>query len=353
MSVFSIDLALPAPLDQSPLPAIRLDENGRLESVNKAFLDCIRRPETVRPMMSLQMWWGMGPATDLFAWISSFLRQEPRSPFLITSLPLFTTKIYWSEAIQLDHSFVVRGVALDQDAGELALLRMREGVKEVSTSLSHDLRKPIRILVQFSEVLSNDASQLSSQHKETLKTIVSAGQELASRFESMVHYLKKEYEELTHQELDLKRIVDQWGKHFRSGIEERGGEFLIIDPLPVINADRETLVQVIGELISNAFDHVPSERIPKIEIWSEQSEKEVLLHVRDNGVGFDPGQARQIFGFFSKVHATDMVPNQGVGMGLTLARRWARIMGMEIVAEGAPGVGATFTLVIPRSLIAG
>ncbi len=113
-----------------------------------------------------------------------------------------------------------------------------------------------------------------------------------------------------------------------------------------VDADPVRLEQIICNLIHNASKFSPAGG--KIRIRCSASERQALIAISDEGVGFDSAAAENLFELFSQAHSTLERAGGGLGIGLTIARRLAELHGGSITARSAgAGKGATFTVCLP------
>jgi len=132
---------------------------------------------------------------------------------------------------------------------------------------------------------------------------------------------------------------------------------LDIGPLPVLDGDATQLRQLLQNLIANALKfHKPGEP-PRITVRAEEMAPSVAtadqpataaawrIAVADDGIGFDPAHAERIFGLFQRLHRREEYP--GSGIGLAICRRIVERHGGTIRAEGTPGQGARFVILLP------
>ena len=126
---------------------------------------------------------------------------------------------------------------------------------------------------------------------------------------------------------------------------ERANANVHLGSLPTISADEPQMRQLLQNLFSNALKFRREGVDPEITIEANVSGPSVQLVVRDNGIGFESQYDDRIFRIFERLHGRSEYP--GPGIGLALCRKIAERHGGSIVAEGEPGVGATFTVTLP------
>jgi signal transduction histidine kinase len=114
---------------------------------------------------------------------------------------------------------------------------------------------------------------------------------------------------------------------------------LMLDDLPAAEVDPALARQVFGNLIGNGLKFAAEAPRPLVAIGAEPLTHPPIYFVRDNGVGFDPGKAEQLFRPFQRLHGTRF---EGSGVGLSIVKRIIDRHGGRIWAESAPGLGATF-----------
>ena len=145
--------------------------------------------------------------------------------------------------------------------------------------------------------------------------------------------------------LNPTSLVNEVVASLRSEIEGRTVRWIIHD-LPMITADPAMLKLVFVNLISNAQKFTRTRDVAEIEVGTIESDgKEVILFVRDNGVGFDMEYVHKLFGVFQRLHSKDEF--EGTGIGLANVRRIISRHGGRTWAKGTVGVGATFYLSLP------
>ena len=113
-------------------------------------------------------------------------------------------------------------------------------------------------------------------------------------------------------------------------------------------ADRDKLQQVLINLLTNAVKFTPAGGRVSVEAWPDAATEQVMIRVRDSGIGIARGQLQSIFEPFVQVDAGPTRRREGTGLGLAISRDLARGMGGDLTAESTPGDGSAFTLTLPR-----
>jgi light-regulated signal transduction histidine kinase (bacteriophytochrome) len=111
-------------------------------------------------------------------------------------------------------------------------------------------------------------------------------------------------------------------------------------PLGVARADHQLIRQVWQNLLGNAIKFSATKPEPGIEVGQRTIGDEEVYYVRDNGVGFNPAYAGELFGVFKRLHSAQSFP--GTGVGLAICHRIVTSHGGRIWAEAREGEGATF-----------
>jgi light-regulated signal transduction histidine kinase (bacteriophytochrome) len=159
-------------------------------------------------------------------------------------------------------------------------------------------------------------------------------------------------------QLDLGAVLSDVLGDLQIRIDEVGADIQIGTLQPIV-ADQVQLGQLLQNLLSNALKFVRPGVKPVIRIWSQIEEvpaefettvRTHLIHIEDNGIGFDNKYKDQIFKIFQRLHGR--LEYEGTGVGLATCRKIVERHKGRIDCDGRPGQGATFTIRIPE-LVAG
>jgi len=215
-----------------------------------------------------------------------------------------------------------------------------------SYSVSHDLRTPLRHIGGFAALLQENVSGiLSDVDKRHLNKIMQAAAMMGTLIDALLNFSRMSRVKIYQTWVDpielVKNIVAEFGP-------ETEGRHIVwnLHQLPRVEADSTLLRQVFVNLISNAIKYTRLRDAAEIEIgFLDQSPKQMVYFVRDNGVGFDPQYASKLFGVFQRLHSSEQF--EGTGIGLANVERIIRRHGGETWAEGKLDKGATFYFSLP------
>jgi signal transduction histidine kinase len=210
-----------------------------------------------------------------------------------------------------------------------------------SYSVSHDLRAPLRHLNGFVELLDNSAGDaLNEKCRRYLKIISQSGEQMGQLIDDLLAFARMGRVEMREEPVDLARLVQDTIRSLQPEIKDRRVVWKY-DGLPLVEGDPSLLKQVFVNLLSNAVKYTRPRETAQIEIGcASETAEEVVMFVRDNGVGFDMKFADKLFGVFQRLHRAEEF--EGTGIGLANVRRIIVRHGGRIWAESAVNAGATF-----------
>jgi two-component system sensor histidine kinase/response regulator len=213
------------------------------------------------------------------------------------------------------------------------------------SSVSHDLRAPLRHIDGFSNLLiENYASQMPDEAQRLLKFVSSSALRMGQLIDDLLHFSRLGRQQLSKQPVSISGLVhevlDELGKEQNNrSIELRVGQ------LPDTVGDPSLLKQVFINLLSNAYKFTRQNEKAIVEVGCRQQEGEGVYFVKDNGAGFDMKHAPKLFGVFQRLHSQKEF--EGTGVGLSIVQRIIHRHGGRIWAEAAVGKGAAFYFTLP------
>ena len=216
-----------------------------------------------------------------------------------------------------------------QLAGELRA--SNKELEAFSYSVSHDLRAPLRHIAGYTELLGEmESSQLSErgmrfrQYRRRRTFRRHTGRQPAKLLADGPRRLRL-------SDVDLGALVASIREELAPDCEGRQIEWHLL-PMPIVVADAAFIHMVLRNLIDNAVKYSRTRDVAVIEVGAEQRSGEVVVYVRDNGVGFDMQYAGKLFGVFQRLHR--MEEFEGTGIGLASVRRIVERHDGRVWAEG-------------------
>lgn len=176
---------------------------------------------------------------------------------------------------------------------ELQLLNQE--LESFNYSVSHDLKAPLRAVVGFGELILKEYSQtLSNEALDYLNEIVKNGKKLQSMLEDMLRLSKVSLLGLEKETFSLNELITEIINEFKSR-GEAGKTKFIIQELPPLNADKSLIRIAFSNLIGNAIKFSANQEQPEVEIGIEPNENNLIIFIKDNGVGFNHKYEDKLF----------------------------------------------------------
>lgn len=279
--------------------------------------------ELAIPLQVLQVWYLRWWAIALYAILASSLL-----------IVLFRFQL----ARRLEHAETLRLRALDELKNRLY------------THITHEFRTPLTLLLGPVEgLLSRWREEYSTELRHTLLSV----QQNAHRLLHLVNQI------LDLRKLEEKRIPIQWvqgdimlllryiAHSFHSLAEKKNIRFTF-EKTPAslwMDYDKDKLLKITGNLLSNAFKFTPENG--RVELIICKEEQRLRIAVRDSGRGISPAYLPQIFEPFFQAPDHQGIAVTGTGIGLALSRELAELMGGSLQVESAENEGSLFVLLLP------
>jgi light-regulated signal transduction histidine kinase (bacteriophytochrome) len=251
-----------------------------------------------------------------------------------------------TERKQRDEEIRRLNTDLQQRAGQLEVANKE--LEAFSYSVSHDLRAPLRHIDGFAGLLvKSDGSAVSERGRGYLSQISASAKQMGALIDDLLVFSRMARSEMNFATVDLRRLLDDTIRALHLETLQRNIRWQI-GPLPVVPGDQPMLRQVFVNLLTNAIKYTRPRDPAEIEIGCrDESADEVVIYVRDNGVGFEMEYANKLFGVFQRLHRAEDF--EGTGIGLANIRRIITRHGGRTWAEGKPDAGATFYFTLPKS----
>lgn len=209
-----------------------------------------------------------------------------------------------------------------------------------SYSVSHDLRAPLRAISGFGALLRDEYGPVVGvQGRHYLDRIIAGVVRMSTLIDDLLELGRVSRIEIKRQPLDLTGLAAQVAARLQERWPDRNVE-VAIEPAMVAWGDLNLLEVVFENLLENAWKFTSGRTVGQIRIGKVLERGEHAFFVADNGIGFDPQYAANLFGVFQRLHAASAFP--GTGVGLATVQRILQRHGGRIWADAQPDRGATF-----------
>ncbi|MBA2537938.1 MAG: HAMP domain-containing histidine kinase [Actinobacteria bacterium] len=210
-------------------------------------------------------------------------------------------------------------------------------------SVSHELRTPLTAIRGHVQALREELAEDPTVREASLAVIAFESDRLARLVGDLLDLAKLDAHRftLTEQEVELRRLLDQAYTARSEEARRRGIDYeWRFDASPVVHTDGDRVLQIVSNLLDNAFGWTPDGGRIALSLVSENGT--VSVTVSDSGPGVPESERERIFRpFWSSNYST------GTGLGLAIARELAQALGGELALESVPGNGSRFELRLP------
>lgn len=213
-----------------------------------------------------------------------------------------------------------------------------------SYSVSHDLRAPLRAIEGYTDIVLTDfGGQLPPQVLEYLQNVVQAAGRMNRLIQDLLTYSRLSRLDIQPEPVKISAALEG----ALAQIELRNNVAVAVDEKLCVCAHLPTLTQVLSNLINNGLKFYPAGTTPNVEVSARRDGKNVVISVRDQGIGIAAQHQDRIFQVFERLHTNDAYP--GTGIGLAIVKRGVVRMGGTVRVESAPGKGSTFYVSLPAA----
>lgn len=215
--------------------------------------------------------------------------------------------------------------------------------------MSHELRTPLNAIVGYTDLLAAEMmGPLTDEQHGKLERLKANAQHLLELIEEILGFagVQAGRRGIATERLDLRELVQRAVPMIEPLARDKGLR-LVVDlpdaPEPV-ETDADKVRQILVHLLSNAVKFTEEGEVRLVALVEDD---QIVLRVQDTGIGIPPAALDRIFESFWQVERAATRSAGGTGLGLTVARQLARLLGGDITVDSTVGRGSTFTVDIP------
>lgn len=229
------------------------------------------------------------------------------------------------------------------DERTLLLEEANRELKAFNHMVSHDLRNPLTAVLGVSQVLLEKARRAESEDQVPLEHVYKGAEQIDLTITALLNLSNFSNQPLHYDVVDFSLL----GQQVAADLQSSGSSFAFDCPAEgalKVAADPNLMRLVLETLMQNAIEHARPDRALQIEIGSGSDSRGPVFFIRDNGRGFDPGKAGELFAPFSRLHVESGITDNGIG--LAIVQRIIHRHGGEIWADSVQGEGSCFNFTV-------
>jgi Na+/proline symporter/nitrogen-specific signal transduction histidine kinase len=275
--------------------------------------------------------------------VSSVVKEEPLGMEEVLNILDETRQV-------IAYSRELEKATADLKEANLRLQELDRLKDDFISTVTHELRTPLTSVRSLAEILSTNPGIDAARLENFSGIIIKESDRLIRLVSQILDYEKIESAQMDWlvASIDLKEIVQDAVNSTRQLIHDKN---ITIDvdlaqDVPMISGDRDRLIQVMVNIISNAVKFCDPDR-GMIVVRLRAADNQLIVEVQDNGIGIQPKDLNKIFQPFRQIKDPTQGRPTGTGIGLTITKRIIDFHHGRIWVESEPGKGAMFSFVLP------
>ena len=228
-------------------------------------------------------------------------------------------------------------------------LRLNKQKSEFISNVSHELKSPLTSIRMMTEMLYHKRVETEERKSAYYSAMMEESEHLSHLIDNILDFSRMDDDRKKYDfiNLDLDELLLKFLESTRERIPEPGFDIRYSRPdrVPVIQADRNAILQVFYNLVDNAIKFSGTSRQIDINLLSKDDE--LQLCVKDHGIGISSKDQEKIFDRFYRCDEPQRLGIKGSGIGLTIVKKIMEAHKGHLTLESSPGEGSTFCVHLP------
>ncbi len=226
------------------------------------------------------------------------------------------------------------------------LLQVNDELRQFAYVVSHDLKEPLRMIGSYTQLIHRLHHEVFTKDSETYFEFVKEGVErMNDLLDGLLKYATIGKDEMEAVTVDLSEAAELAAINLNLILKEKNA-VVNIAKLPLVKTIRPLWTQIFQNLISNAIKFHREGVQPIVDISYEQTATEIIISVKDNGIGIEKEYKDRIFVIFQRLHNRSKY--EGTGIGLAICQKIMQRLNGRIWFQSEVGKGTTFFCAIPN-----
>ena len=260
---------------------------------------------------------------------------------------------YISKPFDVNHILALVRRGLERRS---AKAKLRQVKSDFLSNVSHELRTPLSVVVGFVYLLLNQVvGKLTEEQQKVLETVYRNSEELLELIDNVLWMtsLNAGDAAATIEKFDAREVVDETIKRYDRTLREKGLHLNIemADGGMSVVSDRSKVERIFHNVFNNAVKFTSQGQI-SVKAHPSGDRRSVEFEVSDSGIGIEKNKIDSIFEPFHQADTSSQRPFSGLGLGLTVARRMAQLIGGNLEITSEPNVGTRVVMKFPSQAIA-
>jgi signal transduction histidine kinase len=228
-------------------------------------------------------------------------------------------------------------------------LRLNKLKSEFISNVSHELKSPLTSIRMMTEMLHHNRVQTEVRKSSYYMAMLEESEHLSHLIDNILDFSRMEDDRKKYEltDMDMDELISKFIESTLKSLPDNSFDIRYICPekVPVIKADKDSILQVLYNLVDNAIKFSGKSR--QIDISLSYGDNEILICVKDYGIGIPFRDKEKIFDRFYRSEESQRMRIRGSGIGLTIVKKITEAHGGTIDIESEVGKGSLFTVRIP------